>query len=516
MTAARAMPTLSLLDWTVVGVYFLGMLGVGWWFARRQRTTEEFFLAGRNIPVWAAAISIVGVSAATFIGGPEQSYSGNLTYLSANIAQFIGVVIVALVFVPAFFAARVSTVYELLDRRFGPGARQAASAAFMAGRLLASGARLFVAAIPLSLIIFGDLESGHLIVSIMIVAAIASAYTVLGGLDAVIWTDVAQTLLFIGAAVAAIFVLFHKIPTGTTEIITTLGQTALPDSTSKLTILDTRFSFASDFNIWSAIFGLTLFNIAVHATDQDLAQRLLTFKSAKRSGLSVFLSSFVGLAIALVFLVIGLLLYVYYQRPDLMHGIPGIASDDTRRVFLGFIFEESPAGIRGLILAGLFAGAMGAAASSMSAMGSTIVNDFYRPIFPDRTERHYVVISRWSVFGWGVLLAGVACLCVEWQATSGKQIIPFVMGVMLYAYTGLVAVFFCAIATRRGNSLSVVTALLTGAIVVALMQFGPIHLGVPPDATAPVRFSLGWQMLIGTVASFIVCILGRGSQRSGY
>ena len=497
------------LDWVVVGVYFAAMLAIGVVLARRQRTTEDFFLAGRSIPVWAAAISIVGVSAATFIGAPESAYAGNLSYLSANLAQFVGVTIVALVFVPAFYRAGATTVYHLLESTLGERSRMAASAAFLVGRLFAAGARLFIAAIPVSLIVFGDLSTTHLTLAIVVVAVVALAYTVLGGLDAVIWTDVAQTFLFVGAAAAAVALLLHRIPTPLPEIIHALGEARAPDGTSKLTALDTRWDPTSDFNLWSALIGLTLFNIAVYATDQDLGQRLLTFRTARKSAWSVFLSNFVGLAIAAVFLAIGLLLYVMYRMPELMAGATPTPPDDSRRLFLHFIFEEAPAGVRGLLIAGLFAGAMGALASSVSAMSSAVVNDFYKPLKPGRTERHYMRVSRISVVGWGALLTVFAIGCVAWQERSGKGLIPFAMGVMLYAYTGLLAVFLTAILTRRGSTASVIAALFTGALIVAVLEFGPALTSIAGQDTGLPTLSLGWRMFVGTLGAFAVCVVGR-------
>jgi len=504
----------------ILAAYFAGMLALGLVFARRQKSTEEFFLAGRRIPVWAAAISIVGVSAATFIGAPQDAYTGNLTYLSSNLAYFLAVAIVALFFVPAYFARGISTVYQLLEHRFGPGARRSAAGAFLLGRLLASGARLYIAAIPLALILFGEaLTARDLIIAVAVVAGVATLYTLLGGLDAVIWTDVAQTLLFIGAAVVAIVLLLHRIPLGAGEIGRLLAETRVADGSSKLTVLDTRFSMSTDWNLWSAVLGLTLFNLAVVATDQDIAQRLLTFRSARRSSLSVFLSGFVGLLIALVFLVIGHLLYVYYRRPDVMGAAaPPAPPDDTRTVFLTFIFTESPAGIRGLMLAGLFAGAMGALASSQAAMASTVVNDFYVPLRSrtpahaeppgaQASQKHLLLVSRCMVVVWGALLTGFAVLCILWQSSAKEKLIPFAMGVMIYAYSGLLAIFLTAVFTRRGSSASCIAAIITGILAAAALEFIPKALAAQRPGETFIKLSLGWRMLFATLAAFAVCIL---------
>lgn len=513
MTIVAAQSGFTFLDWSIVGVYITAMLAVGAWFSRRQKSTRDYFLSGGRTPAWAAAVSVVAtsVSAATFIGAPEQAYGGNLTYLAGVLSSIIAVAIVAVWFIPAFYAAGVSTVYQLLERRMGASTRRACSGAFMIGRLLASGARLYIAAIPVSLIAFGDIQTHQLAIAIGIAAVASIIYTVMGGLDAVIWTEVPQAFLFVFAAVVAIAILLWKIPIPAGELWASLSATALPDGTSKLTVLDWRPSLTSDFSVWSALLGITLFNLAVYGTDHDLAQRMLTCRSALKGAQSAVISNILGIIVAVLFLTIGLLLYVFYQRPDLMGTAAAGAPPEGRKVFLSFILEQTPPGVRGLMLAGLFAAAMSSLASSMQAMASTLVCDFYRPLRPGRDERHYVRVSRWAVLGWGVLLSGFAVLCIRLQETSGKGLIAFAMEVMLFAYTGMLALFITAIFTKRGNANSALAALLAGAASVALMQFGPVvaeRWGYP----GVVPLSLGWKMFIGTVLALAVCVSGTAKE----
>lgn len=512
MHAAR----FNAIDWAVLVAYMLGMLAIGLYFARRQRTLRDYFLADRGIPVWAAAISIVAtsVSAVTFIGAPEDAYNGNLTYLSLNLSGFIAVVVVALFFVPAFYKHGVASIYEIVGRRFGPGAQKAASGMFLIGRVFASGARLFVAAIPFALIAFGDLEERNLFLAILIVTGVATVYTMVGGIKAVIWTETPQTLLFVGAAVVACVMLLRDIPLPVADVARTLADAKGADGASKLTLLDTRLDPALPYSLWSALFGFTLFNMAVYGADQDLAQRMLTCKNAVRGAWSAILSNFIGLGVALLFLCIGLLLYVRYQRPEIFAaaGLPAPATPtDTRQVFLTYILERTPAGLRGLMIAGVFAAAMSSLASALSAMASAAIVDFYKPLRPGRDERHYVRASRLAVFGWGAVLAGFACVCVRWQEASGQGLLPFAIGVMIFAYTGLLAVFLTALFTRRGNARSVIAALAVGFASIALVRFGPRFPWLT-DILPPLKglkLSMGWQMLLGTALAFAVCLLGR-------
>ncbi len=502
----------SALDWSIVGIYMAAMIGIGVHFARRQKTAEDYLLAGHRIPMWAAAVSMVAtsVSAATFLGAPESGYNGNLTYLAQNIAGVIGVLIVAAIFIPAFFRAKAATVYSLIGDRFGPNAARLTSGMFVLGRFLASGARFYMAAIPVSLIIWGDTSVDHLLTAVAIMTGVSIAYTLMGGLSAVIWTEVPQALLFVGAAVVAIIVLMNKMTLPVGDLVTALQHSTAPDGSNKLTLIDTRWNMSTDFSLWSAVLGLTLFNIAVYATDQDLAQRVLSCRSAVKGSQSAILSQVIGIGVALLFLVIGLLLHIYYQRSDLMQGV-AIAPPpiDSRTVFLHFILTEMSSGVRGLMLAGLFAAAMSSVASSMGAIASTVINDFYRPLRPGRSDGHYVRCSRAAVLIAGLILGGVAAACVEWQDQAPRGLLNFAIGVMLFAYTGLLAVFLTAVLTRRGNLLSVAAALATGAACVALMQFGPIRVEHEINGVlVQSRLSLGWQMLFGTLAAFIVCMIG--------
>lgn len=514
-------PRFNMIDWSVLLAYMLAMVAIGVYFARRQRTLTDYFLADQGIPVWAAAISIVAtsVSAVTFIGAPEDAYTGNLTYLSLNLSGFLAVVVVALFFVPAFYKHGVASIYEIIGRRFGPGAQKAASGMFLIGRVFASGARLFVAAIPFSIIAFGDLQPERLYLAIVIVTGVATLYTMVGGIKAVIWTETPQTLLFIGAAATAGVLLLRDIPLAPGEIVRTLAEAKAADGSSKLTLLDTRLDPSLPYSLWSALFGFTLFNMAVYGADQDLAQRMLTCKNAVRGAWSAVISNFIGLGVALLFLGIGLLLYIHYQRPDVFAaaGLEAPARPtDTRQVFLTYILQRTPSGLRGLMIAGVFAAAMSSLASALSAMASAAIVDFYKPLVPGRDERHYVRASRLAVLGWGAVLAAFACVCVRWQQASGQGLLPFAIGVMIFAYTGLLAVFLTALFSRRGSAWSVAGALAVGFLTIAVLRFGPRQAWLT-DLVPPLkglRLSMGWQMLIGTALALGVCLMGRGGARS--
>ncbi len=534
-TTLAAAPTLastvgrgmSGLDWAVVGVYLLVLLVSGIWMARREpEGAREYFVASRRMPAWAVAFSIIAssLSVATFIGAPQQSYAGDLSYLSTNIGGIIAIVIVAVFFIPAFYKANVTTVYELLEQRLGRGAKHAASAAFMVGRVFASGARVYIAAIPLAMILFGTDKADDptsLAIAIVVLSFVAVIYTLIGGIASVIWTDVVQVIVLLGAVLAGIGIILSRIPVPLGEVWTAL-QTSGPGGASKLTVFRTGVSaqgidWSASYTVLTALLGFSLLNLASYGTDHDMVQRMLTCKTAVKGGRSAFVAICMGIPIVAVFLAIGLLLHIFYQRPDLMGAAapttPPVSSD---RVFLAFILQELPAGLSGVMVAGIFAVGLGSLNSAINAMAATLVRDFYTNIVPGRTDRHYLLAGRWATVGWGFVLAAFAVACIFWKRSSpDTKLIDFALGVMNFAYSGLLAVFLCAIFTRRGNSASAVASLLTGFFVVLLLQpavwkwwTAMLPLANAPDIAA-FNLAFPWHMLIATGLAFAVCCIGR-------
>ncbi len=530
-TQPPAVAGLGWPDWAVVAAYLGVLVAVAVACSRKKASTsEDYFLGGRRMPVWAVAASLIATatSAATFIGGPEEAYAGNLTYISTNIGVFIALIVVAFVFIPAFYRERVTTVYDLLEHRFGLPAKIAASWTFMIGRVLASGSRIYVAALPAGMIMFaGERETWHLLAAIGVLSAAGILTAFGGGIRTVIWTDVAQVCVFILAAVAAMLVLLHRIPIGIDGIYETLRGTPVAGG-SKLTLidvgLDQGLNISRPYTLMTAIFGFSLLSLAAYGTDHDLSQRMLTCRSAVKGGSSAFAALLINLPMLFVFMSIGLLLYIFYQRPDIMgSGGPVAAPADTKDVFLWFILNEMPAGLKGLMMAGLFAVGIGSLNSALAAMSATFMNDAYRPLRPGRSDRHYVVVGRVAVVGWGVVLGLFACWCVFWHQEG--TLINFVLRVMTFAYAGLLGVFLTALCTRRGNSASAIASLVVGFVLVLLMEpfvwewwtspfvwssGGP---GGEAWKLADVKIAFPWRLTIATLGAFLVCFAGRPRNR---
>ncbi len=479
VTAQRAF---SAADWTILGSYLAVVLYIGLRSGRRNTDSGEFFLAGRTMPMWAVAVSVVAtsLSAATFLGGPELAYKGDLTYLIANLGSLIAAVLVALLFLPKFYALGVTSIYELLGNRFGLAARRTASAAFLVGRIFASGVRLFIVAIPFAWVAYGGSPSEEqLITSILAIGAVAALYTCVGGMRAVIWTDVLQAVVVFGTVAVAFGLLLHRIPLSAGDIHQLLAEAGRDSEPTqgKLRWLSTSIQPSETYTLWTAITGLTMINLAAYGTDQDLTQRMLTCRTSRLGSWSVIVANLISWPIVMIFLGIGLLLYIFYQRSDVMGAAaPDYEIDRSREVFVEFMLREMPGGLRGLMMAGLFAAAMSSLDSALNAMSAVTVIDFYRPWrryregYSSFERQRELGVGRAAVIGWAVVLSSFACVCVYWHEATELPLIDFALMVMAFAYSGLLAVFLAALLTRRGNGVSAVSALGVGFLAMVLMQ----------------------------------------------
>lgn len=526
------------LDWLVVALYLAALVAVGILPSRKKvKGADDFFLAGRSMPVWAVALSILSTtqSAATYVAVPASAYAGDLRYLSSNLGGVLGAIILALFFIPAYYRLGVGTPYQLLEARFGPGARLATSATYMVGRVFSSGSRIYVGALPASIVVFGDASAPHLVLTIAGFMVLGTVISFLGGIASVIWVDVLQVAVYLGAALATIAFLLQVMPADLGEITAALSDPG-GGAPSKLRFFSLGFDFAApgfgfdpseEFTLLTAVCGFTLLALASHGMDQDLVQRMLTCRSGVKGAWSVVTGVLVGIPAVAIFLVLGLLLWVYFRRPDLSAGAFA-AAPAARDAFQVFALGALPAGLAGLFVAGLFAVGPAGINSSLNAMASTLVSDFYRPLRPVRDERHYLRVGRLAVAGWGLVLGLFATLCIPWQESSGQALLPFVLSIMSFAYAGLLGVFFTALFTRRGSTASAVAALAAGFVTILLFQpmvWAPFADWFPSlfpggssvdglkEALPWLRWAFPWQLPTGAAVAFLVCLCGSGRGR---
>lgn len=498
------------IDWSVVVIYMAIVLLIGAVVSRKQTDTRYFFLAGRSMPAWAVSLSVLAtaLSAATFIGVPQMAFDGNLTYLITNVGSVIAAFVIAFLFIPPIYRAGTVTIYGYLGQRYGNGARSAAGIMFLFGRLLSSGARLFMAGIGFALMLYGEMSTNTLILAVVLLGIIGTAYTIFGGIRAVIWTDVLQITVMVIAALCAVWLLLRAIPAPFGQVIAALQDA---DGVNKLQLVDTSFAVDKAYTIWAGIFAMIVVGVSTHGVDQDMQQRVMTARSPFHGGMALISSIIIGIPVVFIFMVIGMLLFVFYQRPDLMgSALPQDVVEDSRQVFPQFVLHHMPVGIRGLTMAGLIAAAMSTFDSAITAMASCLVADVYAPWkawrkgtrTDDEGDMPDLAGSRLAVGIMGALLTGFAVLAIFMQEHGGDQLINFALGVMAFALAPLLGVFCAALFTRRGNVWSVYAALGIGMIAVLLLQ--PYML---PKWTE-INIAWPWWWVIVSPLCFVVCVLG--------
>jgi Na+/proline symporter len=409
-----------------------------------------------------------------------------------------------------------------LEKRFGPQSRQAASAIFLITRALASGTRLYVAAIVLVLgyeIYTGThptpmVELGIYLLALFVLVALTAVYTAVGGIKAVVWTDVIQACVMFSGLGFVIWHLWKSIPGG---LPTIHGILQNPDDLSFWSLgpyfpndlwATLRSVLETEYTLWTAFFAATFVTMATHGTDQDMVQRMLTAKNPAKSRLALVASGLADLPIVFAFLSIGILLYVHYQQePD-----PNLPTRNAH-VFAYYILHQLPPGFRGLLIAGIFATAMGSLSTALNALATSWVRDWYEPFFAPRCKNpNSLRAARWSTVAFAgilVLIGGATAWVVISNPTS--RILPIVLGVFGYTYGSLLGIFLLGALTKnRGNDTGNLIAMVVGFLTVAVLSGLPSDLlkliGLPPlprpDWLPLIAFP--WRITFGTITTFLV------------
>ncbi|QIG80186.1 sodium:solute symporter [Stakelama tenebrarum] len=510
----------SSIDWIVIAIYILLLGLVGWLCSpKKTESARDYFLAGGTVPAWLAAVSVLSTtqSAATFLGGPDYGYKGDLTYLSTILGAFLGFAFVAHVLIPRFYAMRATTVYELLGQRFGERAMKWAGGMFLVGRLLASGARVYLAAIAIAMVMTGMVTSATVMAASALLVIVSLGFTFFGGLKSVIWNDFLQFNVYVVAALAILVYLRLSIPVSNEEILAALS--AAPDGMNKLRLFDLSLDLSHPFSLLAVLTGVALLYVANAGLDQDTTQRLLACKDAREGARGLYISAAATLPVIAIFVFIGSLLHIYYGRPDLMQGAGGQAgeaiSGEKVNVFMYYILTEVPSGLRGLATIGIVAAAVGTTNSALNSMSSVLIQDFYRPWRERRgqvAEYHFVVAGRAGMALIGLGMFVLSALSYYWQRNTEMGLLEFALQVMVFAYAGLLGVYFTAVFTQRGNSGSVVAALFAGFVTVLLFQPAIAQMLHFPAVLAGLSFP--FQLCLGTLVAAIVCAAPAGHKAS--
>ena len=464
-------------DLIIVGIYFAVIISIGLYAARGQKTMESYALGDRSMPWWAVVASILAseISAGTFLGTPGEGFAKqNFLYAQLVIGTIIARLLVAAIFIKPFYKFNVVSIYEFLEIRFGKLTRRLASFVFLLTRSLASGSRIYVAAILLVLawqIVHPEFlqqtpeerfaqELWIYAVSVILITTLTALYTTLGGIKAVVWTDMIQVSLMFGAAIYVFFWLLGK--TGGWEpFVAQIKSPAFIDSGIRPEHSigqSIKYILEQEYTIWAALLGSIFTTLATHGTDQDMVQRMLTSKDAKRGQRAVIISGLIDLPVVLGFLAIGILIYRFYQQNPL--GAP------TNDVFAWFMLHDLSPGLRGLIAAGLFATAMGSLSTALNALATTFTKDWYVGVFrPEASSEQQMKVAKVSTIAFAIFLAligiGTALLKLK---NPELRIIPIVLGSFGYTYGSLLGIFLVGMLTKnrgtcRGNSIAMIAGL---------------------------------------------------------
>ena len=477
------------LDLAIVIVYLLAVTALGMHFRRKQSqaaqmdsddrnaVTREYFLGGRTAPWWALAFSIVATetSTLTIIGTPAIAYGGNLTFLQLVFGYLIGRVLIVLVLLPGYFRGDFFTAYALIEKRFGQRMRAVAASTFLVTRAIAEGVRVSAIAIVLS-VVFGTSE--HL--SVVIVIALTLLYTLEGGMKAVIWTDVAQLIIYLAGSAATFFVLLHRVHGGWNEVV----QIAATHG-HKLQIFDFSLNLATKYTFWSGLIGGAFLTMATHGTDQTIVQRLLAARHQRDSRRALLASGVIVLFQFTVFLLIGVLLFVFAQHTPLLS--PG---ERTDRILPLFLVREMPAGLAGLLLASIIAVAMSNASGSLNSLAASSVLDFSALRFGRSGSRKpandagFLRLSRRMTLFWGLVLMGFGLMTWGPVLEAGLTVASLPFG-------SLLGLFLLGTLNRRSNAAGALAGMFAGLITILCVW-----------RLTNIVFT--WYVLIGSTTTFLV------------
>jgi solute:Na+ symporter, SSS family len=459
------------LDLAILIAYLLGVTALGVHFRRGQRDARDYFLGGKTAPWWALALSIVATetSTLTIIGTPAISYSTNLTFLQLVFGYLIGRVLIVVLLLPGYFRGEFLTAYALIEKRFGERMRAVAASTFLVTRAIAEGVRVSAIALVVS-VVLGTSER----LAILLVIALTVVYTFEGGMKAVIWTDVAQLLVYLTGSAVTFWIVLHRIPGGWNEVTQVAAAAG-----NKLQMIDFSFALTKKYTFWSGLVGGAFLTMATHGTDQTIVQRLLAARNKKDSGRALLTSGVIVLVQFAIFLLTGVLLYVFSQHAPLL--APG---ERTDRILPLFLVREMPAGLAGLLLASIVAVAMSNASGSLNSLAASSVLDFSRlrghAAEPGRALR----LSRRMTLVWGLVL--MAFGFVHWG-----ELLEAGLTVASLPFGSLLGLFLLGTFDRKASANGALAGMIAGLATV-LCVWVYTH----------VAFT--WYFLIGACVTFAV------------
>lgn len=494
--------SLGWIDVTVLLAALVGAIAVGLWASRKNQSADAFLYADRSMPWWAILGSIVATetSAVTVLSVTGVGYDAvGMKFLQFGIGLMLGRLVVAYCFMPMFFSGKLSSAYEVLEKRFGIWVRRLAGGMFLVARNLGDGLRLYLGALVLQVLL-----GRGLVECVLITGGVTILYTCLGGIRSVVWNDCIQLLIYMAGGIATLFFLANLMPGGWNEMI---GQA----DPSKFNPLDFGFHLSNRNQIWSGILGGAVLGMGTHGTDQMMVQRYLSTRTRRQASLALSVSGLVVVLQFALFLFIGICLGVFYAgRPD--------APEVNDKVFQHFIIHYFPhnSGLAGLMLAAVLAATMSTLSSSFSASASSLLNDFVRPMLrKPMSQRRALRVSQLMAVGFGCLQIGIGIWAQWW---GGQSVVYSVLGIAAFVFGVLLGLFGIAMLIPRAGTAAALSGAVAALLAVTFVKFGLPQWTFDPDTALPMnlhRWAVDqasgrivvasyWLALIGSSAALIV------------
>ncbi len=491
--AALPIPAAALAppDLLVVAFAVAMLLVISWIFGREEKDTADFFLGGRKVPPLAASLSFVAteISALTIVSFPHNGYSENWRWLQFFVGQILARIVVAWLFIPAFYRCNCTSIYQFLRHRFGPDTQYAGSAFFFVTRLLGSGLRLYAASMAVAVILQWPLWT-----TLSLFTVVSILFIAFGGIKAVVWAGAYQALVFLSAGIVLIVYLLGQIDGG----LPAAWQTA--QAADKMSIFNFHFSWSDHTTFWAGVVNGCFVAMAAFGADQEMVQRLLTVRSSRASQKTILSTIVTVFPAYWMYLIVGTLLYVFYSvHPDVT------PPAEAKKVLSHFVLNSMPVGFKGFILSAIILASID---SPLSSLTSSFVTDIYRPLIRrNATERHYLFVSRIGVVVFGLVLVGIAFAC-----TGVDNLVWKAFELVGLPACALLGVFLFGLLTRRAANRSNIIAMLAGSMVTtilwSILQYkDPIlqwnwPLFLRPAISFLTSLAWTWLIVIGTAITF--------------
>jgi SSS family transporter len=471
-------------DWLVIAVYLVGIILFGLWIGKDQKSTRDYFLGSKNIPWWGIGLSIVAAetSALTIIGVPGMAYAGNIGFIQMIAGYVIARIILAVVMVPHYLSGEIYSPYQLFANTLGQSGRRMAGGMFLLSETLAAGVRVYVACIPIQLLL-----GIQILPAIVLFVALSLLYTYVGGVKAVIWTDAVQFGLFLAGGLFTLLYIPQLFDGGFKEVFSAAARQG------KLDWLNTHFSLAKPFNIWMGVIGGTVMVMSSHGAEQLIVQRVLACRSVADGRKALVLSAVLILPLFLIFLLVGAMLWVYYQKfpmaIPLPESRPGIKATDY--VYPIFILTAVPNVLKGFLIVAILSAAMSSVSSALTSLASVATMDFVQAmVAKGRSPEFYLKFSKRSTVAWAGLLILVAVMTqhVESVLNAAFDLRGLTSGALLGGL--LLAVFW-----KKARAWPVIAAMAASvSVMIVINWFFKESVFWP------------WYTLIGTLVTFSVAL----------